>query len=84
MWIPRLEQVVQGILGGVKFELLTTISNVETIASGRGIRILDYLVRQFGRGHWFKRKDASVLLRMVRLRTLSCIGLKRTASANGT
>ncbi len=42
--------------------LLTTISNVETIASGRGIRILDYLVRQFGRGHWFKRKGTASVL----------------------
>jgi len=57
-----LEQVVRGILGGVKFELLTTISNVETIASGRGIRILDYLVRQFGRGYWFKRKGTASVL----------------------
>jgi hypothetical protein len=43
--------------------LLTTIANVETIASGRGIHILHELVRRFGKGKWLKRKGrASVLL----------------------
>ena len=61
--IPRLEHVARGILDGVKFELLTTISNVETIAAGNGIHILGHLVRRFGKGNWLKRKGtASVLL----------------------
>jgi hypothetical protein len=57
-----LEQAVRGILGCVKFLLLTTIANVETIASGRGIHILDHLVRQFGKGNWFKRKGTASVL----------------------
>ncbi len=43
--------------------LLTKITNVETIAAGRGIQVLAKLVRRFGKGKWFKRKGtASVLL----------------------
>lgn len=38
------------------FELVSEIRDVETIASGRGVRVRSRLVRQFGRGNWRKRK----------------------------
>jgi hypothetical protein len=40
----------------MKFEILGEIRNVETIASGHGIRILDRLVRIYGKGNWRKVK----------------------------
>lgn len=43
------------------FEIVGKISAVETIASGRGIRILGRLVRQFGRGHWRKLKGVATV-----------------------
>ena len=45
---PRLPR-----LGGSS---LGEITNTETIASGRGIHILDRLVRLYGKGNWLKRK----------------------------
>ena len=38
------------------FTLLTEISNVETMASGSGIRELKRLVRRYGPARWRKRK----------------------------
>lgn len=38
------------------FEILGEIRQVETIASGRGIRILNRLVRLYGKGNWRKLK----------------------------
>jgi hypothetical protein len=47
----------------VQFEVVGEIRNVETIASGRGIRIYGRLVRQLGVGNWRKLKGiASVRL----------------------
>lgn len=40
----------------MKFEILGEIRNVETIASGHGIRILNRLVRLYGKGNWRKVK----------------------------
>jgi hypothetical protein len=40
----------------VKFEIVGEIRSVETIASGRGIRILARLNRLFGSGNWRKLK----------------------------
>jgi hypothetical protein len=36
----------------VKFEIIGEIHHIETIASGRGIHILDRLVRLYGNGNW--------------------------------
>jgi hypothetical protein len=36
----------------VEFELVGEIRHIEVIATGRGIRIFDRLVRQFGPGNW--------------------------------
>ena len=38
------------------FTLLSEISNVETIATGRGIRDRRRLVRDYGAGNWRKKK----------------------------
>jgi hypothetical protein len=38
------------------FEILGQISDVETIASGAGIREVSRLRRIYGRGRWRKRK----------------------------
>ena len=40
----------------MKFEIIGEVHHVETIASGHGIRILDRLVRLYGKGSWRKVK----------------------------
>jgi hypothetical protein len=40
----------------MRFELLDTISEIETFASGSGIREIARLRRIYGRGRWRKRK----------------------------
>jgi hypothetical protein len=58
------------------FELLSPISDVAIIASGREIRDLRRLQKAYGRGRW---RDS----RALRLfESKSCIGMKRTASEN--
>jgi hypothetical protein len=43
------------------FEIVSEIENVETFASGRGIRELARLNRIYGSGRWRKRKgDATI------------------------
>lgn len=47
----------------MRFEILGQISNVETFATGSGIREIARLRRVYGRGRWRKRKGiASVRL----------------------
>ena len=43
------------------FEILGEIHHVETIAAGHGIRVIDRLVRQFGRGNWRKMKGIATV-----------------------
>jgi len=38
------------------------ITQIETIASGNGVRIRKYLNRKYGRGRWRKRKGIAVVL----------------------
>lgn len=38
------------------FKILTDLSNIETIATGKGIRERKRLVKQYGPGKWRKRK----------------------------
>jgi hypothetical protein len=46
------------------FEIISDITEVETIASNRGIREVARLRKRYGRGRWRKRKGiATVLLR---------------------
>jgi hypothetical protein len=40
----------------MRFEILSEISEIETFASGSGIRELARLRRIYGRGRWRKRK----------------------------
>ena len=40
----------------MKFEILSEIQRVETIASGHGIHDLAILIKRFGRGNWRKLK----------------------------
>jgi hypothetical protein len=40
----------------MQFEILSEISNVETFATGSGIREIARLRRLYGRGRWRKRK----------------------------
>jgi hypothetical protein len=40
----------------VFFEIVSEVSGVETIATGRGIRERARLVKRYGRGRWRKRK----------------------------
>jgi hypothetical protein len=43
------------------FEILGEIRDVETIASGRGIRDLAALQKRFGRGNWRKLKGFATI-----------------------
>jgi hypothetical protein len=45
----------------VIFEILGEIRQIETIASGRGIRILNRLVRQYGKGNWRKLEGLALV-----------------------
>jgi hypothetical protein len=45
----------------VDFEIVSEIRAIETIGSGRAIRILGRLVRQFGHGAWRKRKGLATV-----------------------
>jgi hypothetical protein len=51
------------------FDLLSEITNAETIAVGRGIRNLPRLRRLYGKGYWRKMKgQARIRLRNGRIR----------------
>jgi hypothetical protein len=45
----------------VVFELVNEIGDIETFASGRGIRELSRLNRIYGRGRWRKRKGTATI-----------------------
>jgi hypothetical protein len=45
----------------VKFDIVGEIERIETIASGRGVRIRTLLARIHGRGRWRKRKGAATV-----------------------
>ncbi len=45
----------------MRFEILGPISNVETFATGSGIRELARLRKFYGRGRWRKRKGVARL-----------------------
>jgi hypothetical protein len=70
-------------MGGMHFEVLGEISDVETFATGSGIREINRLRRIHGRGRWRKRKgiarvrlaDGSV--RMAELHWYEAAGIGR-------
>jgi hypothetical protein len=45
----------------VKFEIIGEIEQIETIASGRGVRIRAVLNKVHGRGRWRKRKGMATV-----------------------
>jgi hypothetical protein len=45
----------------VSFEIIGEIRAIETIASGRGIRILSRLNREHGKGNWRKLKGIATV-----------------------
>jgi hypothetical protein len=45
----------------VKFEIVGEIEQIETIASGRGVKIRTLLQRVHGRGRWRKRKGIATV-----------------------
>ena len=64
------------------FEVVGDITDVETIATGRGIRDFPRLRRLYGKGYWRKMKgSARIRLRNGRIRLAEIHSMKRTASA---
>jgi hypothetical protein len=45
----------------IGFEILSDISDIETIAAGRGVYIRRYLERTYGRGRWRKMKGIATV-----------------------
>ena len=43
------------------FEILSSVRNIETIATGRAIRQLRRLRRRYGKGQWRKRKGIATV-----------------------
>jgi hypothetical protein len=67
----------------VKFEIVSEITNIETIAEGTSIRVLPILKRKYGKGRWRKKKGIATVkindgsFRLAEIHWLR----KRTASA---
>ena len=45
----------------MKFEIVSEISNVETIVEGSSIRVLPILNRKYGKGRWRKKKGIATV-----------------------
>lgn len=45
----------------MKFEIVSKIEEIETIASGHSIRILPLLNKKYGRGRWRKKKGVATV-----------------------
>lgn len=45
----------------MKFEIVSEISQIETIAVGRSIRVLPLLNKRYGKGRWRKKKGAATV-----------------------
>ncbi|MEP7212721.1 MAG: hypothetical protein ABI791_06585 [Acidobacteriota bacterium] len=45
----------------MKFEIVSEIEQIETIASGSSIRILSHLNKKYGRGRWRKKKGVATV-----------------------
>lgn len=63
------------------FEIVGEITEVETIASGSGVRVLPYLRKAYGRGRWRKLKGTALIrvpagnVRMVELHWYEAHGI---------
>jgi len=44
------------------FEIVSDVEDIEVIASGSGIRVLEYLQKNYGRGYWRKLKGIATVL----------------------
>jgi hypothetical protein len=44
-----------------RFQILSEITDIETIAAGRGVHIRRYLNRVYGRGRWRKLKGIATV-----------------------
>jgi len=65
----------------VKFEIVSEITQIETIAAGNSIRVLSSLTKRYGRGRWRKKKglrQSNFKTEVFALRKF--IGMKSTAS----
>ena len=45
----------------MKFDVVSTISQVETIAAGVGVKVGNFLRRTYGRGRWRKMKSIATV-----------------------
>ena len=45
----------------MRFVIVGAISHVEAIATGSGIRVLSYLRKHYGAGHWRKLKGVATV-----------------------
>lgn len=45
----------------MKFEIVSEITNIETIAAGNSIRVLPVLNRKYGKGRWRKKKGMATV-----------------------
>ena len=45
----------------MKFDILSDISDIETIAAGQGVHIRRHLERTYGRGRWRKMKGIATI-----------------------
>jgi hypothetical protein len=69
----------------VQFEIIGEIEQVQTIASGRGVKVRSLLHRIYGRGRWRTRKGVAMFgFRTVHSGELSYIGTKRMVLADET
>ena len=65
----------------MEFELLSKISEIETFATGSGIREIARLRRIYGRGRWRKRRELRAFVWPMALFTLlNYTGMKRPGS----
>jgi hypothetical protein len=44
-----------------RFDLLSDVRSIETIASGRGVRIREHLTKRYGGGNWRKMKGFALV-----------------------
>jgi hypothetical protein len=49
------------LIRGVSLHLLSNITEIETIATGTGVRIRRHLNRKYGKGRWRKLKGIATL-----------------------
>ena len=45
----------------MKFEIVSEIGNIETIAEGNSIRVLPILNKKYGKGRWRKKKGIATV-----------------------